>query len=327
MWVKSLLVALAVSAVQGHMQLYEPAALKGGNNPYNEGGPDPYIQYPYGCCDKPHPGMCRGHLDLLGTRQGTPTATWQAGTKQTWSIYGLGPFAGNHYGGSCQTGFSIDKGKTFHVATSYIGNCPRRKGGMNETAQKFEFTVPSDLPVGEAVFAWTWVNRQQEFFMNCAVVNITKGESTIAGPPSHPPQTGPTGSGELDLGGCDCHCSSAVLNPDTDSYDGRNCTCTCSPPVRQRDLIVAHQHHRHNIYERFHHVHPKHKRAVAFRDRPLMMMANINPGFSCKTVRESGIETEYPNPGPDVVIGDTEYGGYSYGLPIGDCDVPMPSPA
>lgn len=61
---------------------------------------------------------------------------------------------GNHYGGSCQVGFSIDKGKTFQVATSYEGNCPHRHGGMAPFGQTFNFTVPVDMPTGDAVFAW-----------------------------------------------------------------------------------------------------------------------------------------------------------------------------
>ena len=43
---------------------------------------------------------------------------------------------------------------------------------MNQT---FPFTVPSDLPNGDIIFAWTWFNREQQFFMNCAAVTITGG--------------------------------------------------------------------------------------------------------------------------------------------------------
>jgi hypothetical protein len=51
---------------------------------------------------------------------------------------------------------------------------------MDPSGQKFPFTVPSDLPAGEQIFAWTWMNREREFFMNCAVVNITpSGKSNV----------------------------------------------------------------------------------------------------------------------------------------------------
>jgi hypothetical protein len=83
------------------------------------------------------------------------------------------PYGGNHYGGSCQIGFSIDQGATFRTAVSYPGNCPHRTGTTDPSGQTFPFTVPTDLPEGETIFAWTWMNREQEFFMNCAVVDIT----------------------------------------------------------------------------------------------------------------------------------------------------------
>lgn len=37
--------------------------------------------------------------------------------------------------------------------------------------------MPPDLSSGEAVFAWTWVNREQEFNMNCAAVMISNDNS------------------------------------------------------------------------------------------------------------------------------------------------------
>jgi hypothetical protein len=58
---------------------------------------------------------------------------------------------------------------------SYEGNCPRRNSGESYLNQIFPFTVPSDLPNGDIIFAWTWFNREQQFFMNCAAVTITDG--------------------------------------------------------------------------------------------------------------------------------------------------------
>ena len=69
-----------------------------------------------------------------------------------------------------------DDVKTFRVATSYEGNCPHRNGGLGPEGQEFEFTVPEDLGTGVRVFAWVWYNREQEFNMNCAAVNITAPE-------------------------------------------------------------------------------------------------------------------------------------------------------
>ncbi len=121
----STLLALATA----HMQLHHPAPFNSSNNPHlGDCNADPYLQIPsvpkppypstaatiltpllaYHCCGPndrwTYP--CRGYMSLLGTPQGAPTATWQAGSTQTWSIGGIG----NHYGGSCQVGFSVDKG-------------------------------------------------------------------------------------------------------------------------------------------------------------------------------------------------------------------------
>lgn len=115
---------------------------------------------------------CRGYLSHLGTEQGAATATWEAGSQQQWSMAGPGPLGGNHAGGSCQIGFSDDNGTTFRVAKSYQGDCPHRNGGVNPENQTFDFTVPVDLQTGVQVFAWIWYNREQEFNMNCAAVNI-----------------------------------------------------------------------------------------------------------------------------------------------------------
>jgi hypothetical protein len=93
------------------------------------------------------------------------------------NIYLIAPKGGNHYGGSCQIGFSVDNGTTFRTAVSYEGNCPHRHGGEDPSGQTFNFTVPEDLPTGDVIFAWAWINREVEFNMNCAAVSITNGDS------------------------------------------------------------------------------------------------------------------------------------------------------
>ncbi|KAJ5811336.1 hypothetical protein N7474_007637 [Penicillium riverlandense] len=71
-----------------------------------------------------------------------------------------------HGGGSCQLALTYDKGKTFKVIESMLGECPIPK--------KYKFTVPSDAPSGEALLAWTWFNKigNREMYMNCAMVTI-----------------------------------------------------------------------------------------------------------------------------------------------------------
>jgi hypothetical protein len=67
-----------------HMQLLNPPPFGGANNPFRTSPPDPYLQYPYTCCGRPDTSFCHGHLDLLGTPEGRPVATWAAGSVQNF---------------------------------------------------------------------------------------------------------------------------------------------------------------------------------------------------------------------------------------------------
>ncbi|KAA6406585.1 MAG: hypothetical protein FRX48_09640 [Lasallia pustulata] len=178
MYSSLVLVSVFASAVLAHMQLYYPPTFGADNNPHRTDPADTELTYPYGCCGKKIPYPCRGYLDLLGTPQGASVATWAAGSEQNFSLTGLG----DHYGGSCQVSFSVDKGNTFQVATSFEGDCPHRGQGTDPAKQTFEFMVPADVPAGDAIFAWTWFNREQEFNMNCAAVTIGAPGYSVAAP-------------------------------------------------------------------------------------------------------------------------------------------------
>ncbi|KAF2174842.1 hypothetical protein K469DRAFT_724964 [Zopfia rhizophila CBS 207.26] len=159
--------ATIIVLTSAHMHLYFPPTLKGDNNPNTRGGADPYLNYPYGCCGQAVTGPYKNYLHLLDTKEGKPVVEW------TWQENREG---GTHYGGSYQVGFSVDKGKTFKVATTWQGNCPLREGSADPSTQRFDFVIPADIPLGNAVFAWTWVNREREINMNCASVTITRGD-------------------------------------------------------------------------------------------------------------------------------------------------------
>lgn len=166
----AILIMVLTATVNAHMRLYYPPPFNAPNNPYRTGPNDTRLEYPYGCCDAGETPICRGYLSQLGTEQGRPVATWETGTIQHFSLTGNG----THYGGSCQAGFSVDKGETWKVVASYEGNCPHRHFGSRDIeGQTFEFTVPADMPLGNHVFAWTWINREKEFFMLCSSVEIT----------------------------------------------------------------------------------------------------------------------------------------------------------
>ncbi|GME25030.1 hypothetical protein GTA08_BOTSDO11468 [Neofusicoccum parvum] len=245
------------------MQLEYPAPFNASNNPHRTTAADNIYVYPMGCCGREDTkATCRGYLDLLGTPDGAPVATWAAGSKVKWNITGapeftLNDLGGTHYGGSCQVGFSTDSGKTFKVAASYEGNCPHRNSELG-SGQDFEMTIPEELPAGEAVFAWTWINREQEFTMNCAAVTITNdddsdsGESSSAAPSYAPATTAPAssaapqsstqavatpsassnpvngGAKQFALEWCSCQCETASdTTDDEDAYEASACDCKC----------------------------------------------------------------------------------------------------
>ncbi|KAL0259511.1 hypothetical protein SLS55_005248 [Diplodia seriata] len=284
-----LLLALAgLTAVQAHMQLEYPPPFNASNNPHRTTEADNIYVYPMGCCGREDTkAVCRGYLDLLGTPDGASVATWAAGSKVTWNITGdpkftLNDLGGTHYGGSCQVAFSVDKGKTFKVAASYEGNCPHRNAELG-SGQDFEMTVPQELPAGEAVFAWTWINREQEFTMNCAAVTITNeddngSDTSSSAAPSSAPTTsaayessattpvqstaqpvatpssssGPTvngGSKQFSLEWCSCDCDTASTSTDDeDAYEASGCACKCwkaPKPISKRTVETSHHLSRH----------------------------------------------------------------------------------
>ena len=50
-----------------------------------------------------------------------------------------------------------------------MGGCP--------LAKRYDFTIPSNVPNGNALFAWSWFNLvgNREMYMNCAHVTISGG--------------------------------------------------------------------------------------------------------------------------------------------------------
>lgn len=95
-----------------------------------------------------------------------------------------------HGGGSCQISVTYDenptKSSTFKVIHSIEGGCPIKgvAGNNGDSASAvdpdtYSFTIPSSLPTGTAVLAWTWFNKigNREMYMNCAPITITGASS------------------------------------------------------------------------------------------------------------------------------------------------------
>lgn len=160
--------ALAILSAAGfaaaHMEMKDPPPLRSKFNKFTT-NTDYDMTAPLAPSGANFP--CRGHLSVLGSPQAKPVADWAPGQPQSLTVVG----GASHSGGSCQASLSFDNGKSWKVIHSWIGNCP------TSGESKDQFTVPSDTPAGEAIFAWTWFNKvgNREMYMNCAVINITGG--------------------------------------------------------------------------------------------------------------------------------------------------------
>lgn len=168
-------VVFGLAAVaNGHMEMIYPPPLGSRHNAnYKENKIDYDMNSPLDRSGGNYP--CRGHHTDLGTDLGKSVATWAPGGSYNFTITD----GTNHNGGSCQASLSYDKGQTFKVIHSYIGECPPAGDSS------WDFTVPVDAPAGEALFAWTWFNNQgnREMYMNCAAVTIGAGKKRAASVP------------------------------------------------------------------------------------------------------------------------------------------------
>lgn len=184
-------------AAQAHMSMFYPPPLGGAPSINKQSTSiDKQFNYPLGCCGgsggatKKSPGICRGHLDKFDTEEAS--VTWEPGQDAYFQLtdYSYDPNApgSTHSGGSCQVGFSVDKGKTWKVAASYHGACPKHTEDGSPEAQTFDFKVPTGMPEGDVLFMWNWLNREHEAFSNCAKVRIASSSSKPS-PPSQSPGT------------------------------------------------------------------------------------------------------------------------------------------
>ncbi|KAI0852038.1 hypothetical protein F5Y00DRAFT_205712 [Daldinia vernicosa] len=209
-----LIAALAAGTATAHMNMKDPPPLAYKGNPNSK---DPNIDYSITSPITKEQYPCKGYLKLIGTAEGASVKTYAPGGSYSMSVEG----GAYHNGGSCQLSLSYDKGSTFTVIKSFIGNCPTASGGT------FNFDMPADAPEGDdVVFAWTWVNNtgNREFYMSCAIVTIKSGAA-------------------------------------------------------KRELPM-----------------PNMKRDTAFSSRPQMFTANLDGEYCTK----EGVDTVYPEPGPDV---------------------------
>ncbi|KAI3400306.1 hypothetical protein diail_3687 [Diaporthe ilicicola] len=156
------ILAILAAAASAHIVISDPVPFDGSiNSPIGDSNPFP----------------CQGKT------------SGQANTMELGSSPNLA-FKGStvHAGGSCQISLTYDTAPSassaWKVITSYEGGCPARGQTGNLTPadanlavpDKYNFTVPADIPAGKATLAWTWMNKSggvREFYMNCAAVELT----------------------------------------------------------------------------------------------------------------------------------------------------------
>lgn len=123
---------------------------------------------------------CRnsGSLDYSG-----PVNSYALGSKQQLALQGTAV----HGGGSCQLSITYDtepsKDSVFKVIHTIQNGCPARDTPANLAGDDanaadpftYDYTIPSNIPAGNATIAWTWINRvgNREFYMNCGVLELT----------------------------------------------------------------------------------------------------------------------------------------------------------
>ncbi|KAL7268253.1 hypothetical protein RUND412_009132 [Rhizina undulata] len=158
-------ILLLLTSVSAHMAMSDPPPLRYKTNPYSTN-----IDYSYSSplsssgSDFP----CKGYQVDMGTPSGQSVTTWSPGGMYTLQLAGSAP----HGGGSCQASLSYDKGASWSVIKSWIGACANPDPSGSQT---FGFTLPTGIPSGDVLFAWTWFNEigNREMYMNCAVVTIS----------------------------------------------------------------------------------------------------------------------------------------------------------
>ncbi|KAH0352943.1 hypothetical protein KCU81_g1868, partial [Aureobasidium melanogenum] len=151
------LLSLASQAL-GHMEMSWPYPLHSKYNPENSYNIIDYsMTSPLFADGSNFP--CKGYQN---DRPFVPVVTYSAGSTYNMTLTG----SATHGGGSCQLSLSYDNGATFRVIKSMMGGCP--------LTSTYDFTIPSYVPNGDALFAWSWQNEigNREFYMNCATVSI-----------------------------------------------------------------------------------------------------------------------------------------------------------
>lgn len=156
--------AFLASTASAHMQMSNPYPIRSPLNPNGGDNKDYSYTSPLDASGANFP--CKGYQNDAFKS----VIDYEVGQQYSMSLEG----SATHGGGSCQLSLSYDTGKSFTVIQSIEGGCP--------LTSNYTFTIPSDAPSGEALFAWSWFNKigNREMYMNCAQVTIKGGSAKRA---------------------------------------------------------------------------------------------------------------------------------------------------
>lgn len=259
----AILCGLLASTASAHMQMSKPYPIRSPLNKNADGKKDYSYTNPLAPSGEDYP--CKGYANDPFDSQ----ATYQPGSSQELELEG----SATHDGGSCQISLSYDKGKSFKVIESMLGDCP--------IAKKYNFKIPSDAPSGDALLAWSWFNKvgNREMYMNCAQVTIG-------------------GSSGGSSGNNQTVSSQAANNQKADGKKETEPKEVSHPPMEMQEMEHPHEHQRREM-----------EKQGSFSSLPDMFIANVNQEGKCTTIE--GEAVDFPKPG-DNVVGKTDGKGKGY---------------
>ncbi|OQE27539.1 hypothetical protein PENSTE_c004G01579 [Penicillium steckii] len=272
----ALLASLLAGTASAHMQMSKPYPIRSPLNKDSKGKKDYSYTNPLQSSGSDYP--CKGYAKDDFDSQ----ATYKQGSKYTMELDG----SATHDGGSCQLALTYDQGETFKVIESMLGSCP--------IAKKYDFTIPSDAPDGEALLAWTWFNKvgNREMYMNCAMVTIGGGSKGKQVPAQNDAKHGVQ----------EAHHANHPNHPHHANH----------PPMKEAAAPApAHEHMQEKPHEMAHEHAQRDSmgamKTAAFDSLPELFVANVDQAGKCVTIE--GEAVNFPKPG-DNVIGKADGKGY-----------------
>ncbi|GLI79011.1 hypothetical protein PoHVEF18_007333 [Penicillium ochrochloron] len=273
----AVLAGLLATGASAHMQMMKPYPIRSPLNKDSDENKDYSYTNPLQTSGSDYP--CKGYANDPFQSQ----ASYSPGQTYEMELDG----SATHSGGSCQLALTYDRGKTFKVIESMLGDCP--------IAKKYNFQIPSDAPNGEALLAWTWFNKvgNREMYMNCAMVTI--GGSGSSGNKTQ-------SSNSKSSNGKSSHGNKVMDDQmNDDQMDDEDMTqelmkhmSHMSHPPMEKTVDRREMTGESDVS-----VMMGQSKATAFDSLPALFVANVDQAGGCVTIE--GESVNFPEPGPNVL--------------------------